>query len=287
VRSDVCLVTVRQRDGTAIMHLKRWITGLAAIPLLVFLILRGGLPFTFLVGLASMAAQWEYMAIVRPNRTRRRPGIIPLIGLAAVPLVTAAAHGGHWSSLALVLAIDLLAAGTLSLTAFRRDPRVVDEVPLQLQGVIYTGLLLALLIPIRQAPHGMEWIFTILVVVFAGDTGALYAGTFWGRHKLAPAISPGKTIEGSCGGLICNLLAGSLLNALLLPEALPWATALAFFLCLGVAGQIGDLFESQLKRVAGVKDSGRLLPGHGGILDRIDALLFAAPVAFAFRFGVF
>jgi hypothetical protein len=75
----------------------------------------------------------------------------------------------------------------------------------------------------------MEWIFTVLVVVFAGDTGALYAGTFWGRHKLAPAISPGKTIEGSCGGLICNLLAGSLLNAWLLPSPLPWPAALAFF----------------------------------------------------------
>lgn len=269
------------------MHLKRWITGLAAIPLLVLLILRGGLPFTLLVGLASMAALWEYLGIVRPQRDRRLPGPVLMAGLAAMPLVTAAAHGGQWAALALVLAIDLLVAGTLSLTAFRRDPRVVDQVALQLQGVVYTGVLLALLIPIRQAPQGMEWIFTVLVVVFAGDTGALYAGTFWGRHKLAPAISPGKTIEGSCGGLVCNLLAGSLLNALLLPAPLPWPAALAFFLCLGAAGQAGDLFESQLKRVAGVKDSGRLLPGHGGILDRIDALLFAAPVAFAFRFGVF
>jgi phosphatidate cytidylyltransferase len=267
------------------MHLKRWITGLAAIPLLVVVILQGGLPFTLLVGLASLAACWEYGGIVQPRGQARRPGPIPLAGLAAVPLVTAAVHVGRWDALALVLALDLLAAGALSLKAFGRDPRVVEQIPLQLQGVVYTGLLLALLIPIRQSPGGMEWIFTIVVVVFAGDTGALYAGTFWGRHKLAPAISPGKTVEGSLGGLVCNVAAACLLNGFLLPEPRPWPAAVAMGLCLGVAGQAGDLFESQLKRVAGIKDSGRLLPGHGGMLDRIDALLFAAPVAWLFRFG--
>jgi phosphatidate cytidylyltransferase len=103
-------------------------------------------------------------------------------------------------------------------------------------------------------------------------------GTKWGRRKLCPHVSPGKTIEGCLGGLAANLVCGFSVAAFLIPS-LPPAKGVVFFLALGVAGQIGDLFESMLKRSAGVKDSGNLLPGHGGLLDRIDSLLFAGPIA--------
>jgi phosphatidate cytidylyltransferase len=128
----------------------------------------------------------------------------------------------------------------------------------------------------------MRWILLLLCIVFSGDTAALYVGTLIGRHKLAPAISPGKTVEGAVGGLAVGLLVGLLAKHLLLP-ALPWGTAVGFCLLVGVAGQVGDLFESALKRSSDVKDSGSILPGHGGVLDRIDALLFAAPVAYLCR----
>ena len=110
----------------------------------------------------------------------------------------------------------------------------------------------------------------------------MYAGSFLGKHKLCPAVSPGKTIEGSVGGLIANLGAGAIFKYFFLP-AYSWGLSLLFFISVGIAGQIGDLFESELKRSAGIKDSGGILPGHGGILDRIDALLFAAPVAWFFK----
>jgi len=126
----------------------------------------------------------------------------------------------------------------------------------------------------------------IFCVVAAGDIGAFYVGTCWGKHKLCPLVSPGKTVEGSLGGLASNLAVGYIVAYLLLPS-LPPVKAAVFFIALGVAGQIGDLFESMLKRSAGVKDSGNLLPGHGGLLDRIDSLLFAGPVALGMILYVF
>jgi phosphatidate cytidylyltransferase len=118
--------------------------------------------------------------------------------------------------------------------------------------------------------------------VFIGDTGAYYLGSYFGQHKLCPAVSPNKTIEGSLGGLAASLGSGALIKHFFLP-LLPWGLSLLFFLSISIAGQVGDLFESQIKRVAHIKDSGAILPGHGGVLDRIDALLFAAPVAYIFK----
>jgi len=151
----------------------------------------------------------------------------------------------------------------------------------QLQGIIYIPVLLSFLILIRGSSSGMIWIFVLLAVIFAGDTGAYYVGSYLGRHKLSPAVSPGKTIEGAIGGLAANLVIGSVGKAFFLSE-LSWGLSLLFFLAVGIAGQVGDLFESELKRSSGIKDSGGILPGHGGILDRIDALLFASPVAYIF-----
>jgi len=135
---------------------------------------------------------------------------------------------------------------------------------------------------IRRESDGMTWIFFLLAIIFAGDISAYYVGSYLGKHKLNPAVSPGKTIEGAVGGLIGNLLAGAVGIFFFLPT-LPWTTGIVFFLAVGIAGQVGDLFESELKRSSSIKDSGGLLPGHGGFLDRIDALLFASPVAYLFK----
>jgi phosphatidate cytidylyltransferase len=122
----------------------------------------------------------------------------------------------------------------------------------------------------------------LFFVVFLGDTGAFYVGSYLGRHKLSPIVSPNKTIEGAFGGIAANLSVGAFFKYFFIPR-LPWGLGLLFFLTLGVVGQVGDLFESKLKRDSNIKDSGSLLPGHGGVLDRIDALLFAAPVAYLFK----
>ena len=134
--------------------------------------------------------------------------------------------------------------------------------------------------------QGAQWIFLLWCVIFAGDTGAYYVGKNFGQRKLCPSVSPGKTVEGALGGIAAHIVVGSLAKLILLPE-LGWAMSLLFFVCAGIAGQTGDLFESILKRSAGIKDSSNILPGHGGILDRIDALIMAGPVAYFFKMVLF
>lgn len=143
-------------------------------------------------------------------------------------------------------------------------------------GLLHAGDPAASLIP--GVPRGHVWLLVALAIVWAGDTGAYFVGRAWGRHKLAPRVSPNKTVEGLLGGMVCALVAAAVFawfaGATLQQQPLVLGVALATFL----ASVVGDLFESLLKRHIGVKDSGDLLPGHGGILDRIDAVLAALPV---------
>jgi phosphatidate cytidylyltransferase len=261
------------------MHLKRWITGILLLPALIYILYSGGVLLALLIAAAGVVATLEYYRIVYHPWQKILPGAIPVLGLLMVPVLTWAAHTERLTLVPGLLAFDLVLAGVLSLNYFGRDPRVLEIVQKQIQGVVYIPLMLALLIPIRQAPQGFWLIFTLVFVVFAGDTFALYVGTFLGRHKLCPTISPKKTVEGALGGLGGNLLAGLIMKMAAFPE-LPWAKMMVFCLAVGAAGQVGDLFESQMKRASGIKDSGSILPGHGGMLDRIDALLFAGPVAY-------
>ncbi len=261
------------------MHLQRWITGLLLLPVLIFILYRGGLIFSVLIAAAGLAAMWEYYRIAYHAWEKTLPGVIPVLGLAMIPLLTGVAHVGRLDLIPGLLAGNLFLAGCLSLRYFGRDQRVLEIIQKQIQGVLYIPLLLVLLIPIRQEPQGFWLILTLVLVVFAGDTVALYVGTFLGRHKLCPTISPKKTVEGSIGGLGGNLLIGLTMKALVFPE-IGWGQAMFFCLAVGAAGQVGDLFESEMKRASGIKDSGGILPGHGGMLDRIDALLFAGPVAY-------
>jgi phosphatidate cytidylyltransferase len=120
----------------------------------------------------------------------------------------------------------------------------------------------------------------VLCLSFAGDTAAYYAGSYLGRRPFAPKVSPKKTVEGAVGGLVGAVGVAAAAKAIFLAD-LSWPGSLVFFLLAASAGQLGDLFESVMKRTAGIKDSGELLPGHGGLLDRIDALLFVGPVALA------
>jgi phosphatidate cytidylyltransferase len=143
-------------------------------------------------------------------------------------------------------------------------------------GFVYIGLLPAFACKLLDLKFGFAWFSTLLCVVFAGDTFAYLSGLLWGNKKLMPAISPKKTVVGSLGGLVGSVVA-AISCSLFLPE-MPTFLVITLGSLTGAVGQSGDLFESMLKRVADKKDSGRLLPGHGGVLDRLDGVLFAAPV---------
>jgi phosphatidate cytidylyltransferase len=263
-------------------HLKRWITGLSVLPVLIVCVVIGGTLFSGLVGLAGLVCLWEYFRIACPQGTRLTAEPILLSGYAGAAALITCGHLARPDLMPVVLTLDVLAAGLVSLFCFPSQRGVVELAAKQIQGLCYISLPLSLLILLRMAPGGMTWIFLLCAVIFAGDTAALYAGTLWGRHKLSPSISPGKTVEGALAGLAANLAVAAAAKALFLPEP-GWIACLLFAVAAGGAGQIGDLFESELKRVSNVKDSGGILPGHGGILDRIDALLFAAPVAYVFQ----
>lgn len=263
-------------------HLKRWITVLLSLPVLIACVLAGGASFSLLVGAAGFACLWEYFRIVTPPGSRMLKQPVLLMGYPASLAVVLCAHAGRAEMILAVLGLNVVICGFLSLLRFATDRTVLETVARQIQGTCYIPLSLSLLILLRSAPDGTTWIFLLCAIIFAGDTAAFYGGTHWGRRKLSPAISPGKTVEGALAGLAANLAVGAAGKFLLQPDA-GWAACLIFSAAVGVAGQAGDLFESELKRAANIKDSGGLLPGHGGILDRIDALLFAAPVAFGFR----
>lgn len=155
-------------------------------------------------------------------------------------------------------------------------------------GMLIISFMLAHFIWIRALPQGQIWIFYLCTVVFAGDVCALYGGLALGRHQLAPAISPKKTVEGAVCGLAGSCVGGGVFSLGFFPSSAP-GPLIALAALLGAAGQLGDLWESTLKRRAKVKDSGTILPGHGGVFDRLDSILLTVPVLYyyaAFREGL-
>ena len=162
----------------------------------------------------------------------------------------------------------------------RRELAVsVQSIAFTLLGVFYVGWLLSYVLLLRLLSDGPSYVFYIFGVVWLGDAAALVSGTLMGRHRLAPTISPGKTIEGAVGGLLGSLC-GAILGGPWLLGHFTTVQCLAAGLMLAAFGQLGDLSESLLKRGTGIKDSGMLIPGHGGILDKIDGILFGAPALY-------
>ncbi len=180
---------------------------------------------------------------------------------------------------ALIFALFSLMFCSISILRSRQNSDLIALASMQsksLLGIFYVGLLPSFACRILLLPNGLVWFLTLLAVVFAGDTAAYLTGMLLGKNKLMPSISPKKTIEGSIGGLIGSAIAGIIAKTYL--PHISYAELITISLLAGFFGQLGDLFESLLKRVADKKDSGLLLPGHGGILDRLDGVLFAAPL---------
>jgi phosphatidate cytidylyltransferase len=254
--------------------LQRVLTAVVAVPLLIYLVYWAPpLAFTGLVVLAAVICAREFYAIVAGG-VRRLAWIGPaLSGAIVAVLALLPADPRAWATIAGGLPVAALLTFLVKPGDLASVPPRVGAMAL---GTLYTGVLPAFVALLHRIPeHGPDCIVLLLTVSFLGDTGAYAAGRLFGRHKLYPAVSPKKTVEGSIGGLAASAGAALLASLWYLPE-LPIVPGLVLGLALGALGQAGDLCESLLKRAYGVKDSGRLLPGHGGLLDRIDATLFAA-----------
>jgi phosphatidate cytidylyltransferase len=252
----------------------RLLVGAIGLPLVLGLLWLGGWWLWVLCAVAGLLALHEFYAMTRPLRPLVIAGYLGLFltllatQLGGFPWIP----GGLFTTFALAFVLKGVADTKQSATV---------SVGATMVGVAWIGLGLVHILLLRDLPeHGRLAAFTVLLAVFAGDTLAFFVGRLLGRHKLAPRISPGKTWEGFVAGTLATVFVTFIALYEDRHEFLSIGQAVLLGLAIAAAAPLGDLFESALKRDMGVKDSGRLLPGHGGILDRMDAILFASVAAF-------
>ena len=272
------------------MLLKRILTLLVAIPLVSSVIYWGSESvFLIITMLIAGAAYYEYLTMNLTSSSLMSRLTVVLVGVFSIfligyykaPIYTIESNG----IVPLFIAMATLCVyGVLSIKLILFPRKVIFQKPLFVIviGIVYVCIYLSFLVAIRNDTAGIQWIFFILLVLWMGDTGAYIVGSMIGKIKLYPAVSPNKTIEGALAGLLFALLTGFVCRKIFLP---PISINHCIFLTAGISliGQLGDLCESVFKRERGFKDSGTILPGHGGILDRIDSLLFAAPFLYYYK----
>lgn len=268
---------------------QRIITSIWFVSLLVIVVWFGRGPgFTALIVIFGILAALEFYRMVAAAK------VLPLtyFGLTWTALLILSRNSELLSALQSYFSPALLTPFLLTLAVVppliwclsrRQKEGAFASWVWTIAGILYIGWLLSHLVALRGLEGGRNWVFFVLFVTWASDTTAFFAGRKLGRHKLAPSISPGKTWEGSISG-IGAAIAMSILFFTPTPFQLPLAywQAIPLSIAVSILGQLGDLTESLLKRNMGVKDSGRLMPGHGGLLDRMDSIIFAGVVVYYF-----
>lgn len=264
----------------------RIVVGLLLLAVVLPIVIYGG--FWGLSAMMTVVAAfsiYEFAGLIRP----------PLDGYSSTP------PGGRWDMLGFELVAGLglfwavallgprlplalvalvMSTALFHLIRFQQIERAGKELVGSLASIFYAPLLLSTVPLLGSQQHGVKWLFFMMFCTWGGDTGAYFAGRFFGKHKLAPTVSPGKTLEGLIGGVVAVVALIVAFKLTFFPE-LTWVHCFVLAPLTDLAGVAGDLVESLLKRTAKIKDSGTLFPGHGGMLDRIDSLLFTTPVVYA------
>ncbi|HEX9079438.1 MAG TPA: phosphatidate cytidylyltransferase [Desulfuromonadaceae bacterium] len=246
-------------------------------------ILKGGaLPFAILLALFAFIAMLEFYRMALPDRRLEQwPAAVCSAALIFLPLC----DGGASAIVGLIAAL-FLAFSLLFLFRIRSIADAAREVAYAMLAFLYIPFLLMHLVMLRRSDHGVQWLLVIMLIVMTNDSAAYYTGRAFGKHRLYPLVSPKKSIEGAFGGLAGSIV-GTLLARFTFFPQLTLTDALVTAIFIGILGQTGDLFESLLKRSFGVKDSGTIIPGHGGVLDRLDSIIFAAPATYYYAVYVF
>jgi phosphatidate cytidylyltransferase len=258
--------------------LRRLVTTVVAVPVLVWVV-AGAPPFVFhaIVVAASAVASWELARMFTGAGRDSYPRLAVMVGAALTASFATPVHATLPTYPMVVLVFAVLV--TLCAPLWTGTGPSAEAVANTVLGLVYIAWLLGYGILLHRAVGGPGLVLFLMGVTWAGETAAYLVGSSIGRRPLAPVVSPRKTVEGSVAQVIASVLAGLALAGWILPECGMGAVIGAGTL-IGVVGQLGDLAESALKRSAGVKDAGGILPGHGGVLDRLDSLLFNLPVFF-------
>lgn len=269
------------------MHIKRILTAFGILIVLAVAIYGGPKWIAVLAGIIGIMAVYEYFYMMGTAFNYKPFNPICVWSLATCFVIIVGGNilpyqfifGGLMVSFlvgVMIMILDYSSKGAILLAILK------DHV----LATMYITLPLALGISVVSGGYGIAWLFFLLLAVFTSDIGAFYVGTLLGKHKLCPKISPNKSVEGAIGGFILSVVCTSIYQEIWLPHISLTQTLPMGILC-AIAAQFGDLFESIIKRSMGVKDSGHMLPGHGGILDRIDSLLLAIPVFYVMKIFVY
>jgi phosphatidate cytidylyltransferase len=251
---------------------KVWMALIMVPPVLLLIILGPPSLLHLMVLLATFLGLREYYNLVLP----RSRGIERMVGIGLGLILSILVSLGVMKEISLFFVIILLVLSVLSMAASKDLSSAIPEMGMALFGILFIGFLLAYVSLIRNLPNGRLWVLFLIATVWAGDISALLSGSLLGRHKLYPKISPNKTFEGLGGSMVGSIIVALAFALLFLPR-LQKGVCLLLAIGVGILGQLGDFTESMLKRSARVKDSGTLIPGHGGMLDRLDSFLFSAP----------
>jgi len=265
--------TLRERLGTGGGLGSRLAVGIPGVVVAIAVVVVGGGLFAAVAGVLAILVLYEFYSLTAAWRPLRWAGYAGVIATVALAWALTSADRGVLVGIAIGMGCVALAG----LLVARRDD-ITGRMAVTAFGLVYAALPFGLLVATRQLPHGGGAVANVLVGTWVFDTASFVGGKLWGRRRIAPFVSPGKTLEGLVTGVICGT--GAVWIAGLYMSWISGWDSLILGLVICAAGFVGDLFESMLKRDIGVKDSGRLLLGHGGVLDRFDALMFATVAAY-------
>ncbi len=258
----------------------RALVNILGIPTILFLIWKGGIFFAILITIAMLYAVREFYSM---NRKHDTYPTIWIGWLATLIIGHLYFHQPEMSAVDLISGVILFIMFALLVELFKNKPNPTWNVGVTLMGILYVPILLGTLIAIREMTivNGLHMTFSVFLAIWACDSVAYFTGKKWGTVKIFPRVSPKKSVVGSVSGLL-----GSFLVFIITKETgylpISWVDVVVFTIITGGFGQLGDFTESLFKRDAGVKDSGTILQGHGGMLDRFDSLIFASPLVYIY-----
>ena len=252
----------------------RILTAVIGLPLLIAIIWFGEPWFTLLIAAMAGLGSWEFYRMA--GQSKLQP--ITYLGMVWVLLIILSPHCPYAATTPFLITSAIVISLIWLLFRSPRDNAFTNWA-WTIAGILYIGWMLSYWVELRSLEAGKELVFWAMFTTFASDTSAFFIGRRWGKHALAPSISPGKTWEGAIGGLLASIIASLILRAIFPLPFSYWQIALLGCV-ISLFAQLGDLVESLLKRNTGVKDAGKLIPGHGGILDRIDSLIFTGVIVY-------